>query len=278
KQQDEVIAIQDIFNNGGSHALCGVFDGHGVEGHRVAAFVKRRLPMEVSRRFADFESDPIQAFTRVFASTNAALRARRSGPIDIYMSGTTATVALISATQVLVANLGDSRAILIQRPTQLTELPGNSGADTTQITTDHTCECEPERARVEQSGARVDYQREPSRSLPTPSAHTIDGPLRIYNGSLPYPGLVVTRAFGDSSALRLGVISEPEVRCYTLNPARDVGLVLATDGVWDVLQNQHVAHIYSSHPGNMAKVSKLITKVSLKMQQRAQLADNTTVV
>ncbi|KAI8054099.1 hypothetical protein BDF22DRAFT_743072 [Syncephalis plumigaleata] len=46
-------------------------------------------------------------------------------------------------------------------------------------------------------------------------------PLRIFKGSLPYPGIVVSRSLGDDVAQRLGVLS--------------------TDGVWDGMSNQEVA-------------------------------------
>jgi len=37
--------------------LCGVFDGHGVEGHLVSGFLKEKIPMHFSRSFKKGVSD-----------------------------------------------------------------------------------------------------------------------------------------------------------------------------------------------------------------------------
>ena len=60
------------------------------------------------------------------------------------------------------------------------------------------------------------------------------GPLRLFNGTMPYPGIVVSRAFGDNVAARLGVSHLPDVLVRPWKPG-DRFLILASDGLWDVL-------------------------------------------
>ncbi|EPS71337.1 hypothetical protein M569_03422 [Genlisea aurea] len=68
------------------------------------------------------------------------------------------------------------------------------------------------------------------------------------------PGLAMARAFGDFCLKDFGLISMPEIsyRCLT---DKDEFVVLATDGVWDVLSNEEVVGIVSRcpHPSRAAE-------------------------
>lgn len=70
----------------------------------------------------------------------------------------------------------------------------------------------------------------------------------VYRVWLPHdnsPGLAMARAFGDFCLKNFGVISVPEVTHHRLTE-RDRFIVLATDGIWDVLSNEEVVGIVSS--------------------------------
>ena len=58
----------------------------------------------------------------------------------------------------------------------------------------------------------------------------------------------MSRSLGDAKAKKLGVISEPIIRTYPLIEVEGF-IILASDGVWDVLSNEEVADIV----GNMRK-------------------------
>ncbi|EOD21313.1 hypothetical protein EMIHUDRAFT_458399 [Emiliania huxleyi CCMP1516] len=53
--------------------------------------------------------------------------------------------------------------------------------------------------------------------------------------------LRVTRCIGDRRLRHLGLSSEPELRCCARAPT-DVGIVLASDGLWDVMDEARVLH------------------------------------
>jgi serine/threonine protein phosphatase PrpC len=53
---------------------------------------------------------------------------------------------------------------------------------------------------------------------------------------------MVTRALGDHELRRVGVIAEPEVSQSSLG-LDAVGLIVATDGLWDVVSNGEAAHL-----------------------------------
>lgn len=58
------------------------------------------------------------------------------------------------------------------------------------------------------------------------------GPYRVWKKDVSVPGLAASRSLCDKMASTLGVIPTPVVREYQLNPAQDLFLVAATDGLW----------------------------------------------
>lgn len=71
------------------------------------------------------------------------------------------------------------------------------------------------------------------------------GPLRVWLKNEDIPGLAMTRSFGDMMAARVGVNAIPEFTELELTP-NDKFIVLASDGVWEFLNNIDVARII--HP------------------------------
>ncbi|KAH7280453.1 hypothetical protein KP509_37G068300 [Ceratopteris richardii] len=140
-----------------------------------------------------------------------------------YRSESFSFVEYISwGTDLIIANLGDSRAVLAVRfEDSLIPL---------QLTVDLTPNLPREAERIRRRKGRIlALRKEPMVK-------------RVW---LPYentPGLAMTRAFGDFVVKDYGVISVPEVthRRITKN---DKFIVLATDGIWSVLSNEHVVRI-----------------------------------
>jgi len=76
-------------------------------------------------------------------------------------------------------------------------------------------------------------------------------------------GLAVSRAFGDlplKQPKQFGgpphvsnlVSAEPEITCFNLRPGKDELLILACDGIWDVMTNEEagtIAHIHFESRG-----------------------------
>lgn len=131
-------------------------------------------------------------------------------------SGTTAVCAFISNENVYIANCGDSRAVLCR-----------NGAPVFS-TQDHKPVLPGEKERIQNAGGSVMIQR--------------------VNGSL-----AVSRALGDydyKNVSELGqcqqlVSPEPEIFCKERH-AHDNFLVLACDGVWDVMSNEAVCSFISN--------------------------------
>ena len=109
--------------------------------------------------------------------------------------------------RLLVANLGDSRCVMVR--SDGTALP---------LSSDHKPNRPDERLRVQAAGGQV-----------------------IYAGCWRVQGdLAVSRAFGDAHLKAYGVSSTPELSELRLT-SRDAYLVLASDGLWDVVDEQQCA-------------------------------------
>jgi serine/threonine protein phosphatase PrpC len=66
--------------------------------------------------------------------------------------------------------------------------------------------------------------------------------MRVWLKNENLPGLAMSRSFGDSTACKVGVNAIPEIKVFDLTP-EDRVLVIASDGVWEFLENQQVANI-----------------------------------
>ncbi|KAI5084742.1 hypothetical protein GOP47_0000911 [Adiantum capillus-veneris] len=116
--------------------------------------------------------------------------------------GTTAVVAVLSPSQITLANCGDSRAVL------------SRGGIAIPLSKDHKPERADETSRIEAAGGRVIY----------------------WDGYRVAGLLALSRALGDRY-LKQYVISEPDVLCVP-RTNEDECLILASDGLWDVISNE----------------------------------------
>lgn len=242
----------------------------GSDGHKASNAAKIQLKNVLLSLKDDIASNPLQALKQAFALVNEELS--NDSTWDAYLSGTTAVVAIIVGELVHVAHVGDSRLVLISK---------HNSWEAKQITVyfrifksrDHTCENESEKARVLKAGGRVEALLKDG---------IFDGPLRIFKGSLPYPGyfkicnfrITVTRSLGDSAAQRIGVICEPEVTTLKLSK-EDKYLVLASDGLWDGLSIEETVKCIAECKDS-ADCALVLMKAGLEGLNCKQIDDNIT--
>ncbi|KAL6650306.1 hypothetical protein ACP70R_009231 [Stipagrostis hirtigluma subsp. patula] len=124
--------------------------------------------------------------------------------------GSTAVVALLVRDRLVVANCGDSRAVLCRGP---------AGAPPVPLSDDHKPDRPDELARIEALGGRVVYN----------------------NGARVRGILAMSRALGDRF-LRPEVISVPDIT-ITQRTLQDECLILASDGMWDAFANELACNV-----------------------------------
>ncbi|KAK7291685.1 hypothetical protein RIF29_07024 [Crotalaria pallida] len=245
--------------------FCGVFDGHGPWGHLIAKRVRKLVPilllcnwqenlaaksldldfkMEAGRNINGFQIWK-QSYLKTYAAVDLDLK-QHTG-VDSFQSGTTALTIIKQGEYLIIANLGDSRAVLATTSDNGTITP-------LQLSTDFKPNLPQEAERITQSKGRVlCLEDEP-------------GVYRVWRPNGNTPGLAISRAFGDYCLKDFGLISVPDVT-HTKLTTRDQFVILATDGVWDVISNQEAVKIVSSTP-HKEKAAQRLVKCAIREWKR----------
>jgi len=209
-----------------SISLYGVFDGHN--GSSCADFcVEKLVPLLKAQE--TFPTKPDIALIRAFEACDnefisAAIEAKP--PLD---SGTTAVIALVLwGRQLVIANAGDSRAVLVYK-----------NGRTEALSDDHKPNRPDEALRIKNLGGTIAFH----------------GVWRVSGV------LAVSRSLGDKS-MKPYVTATPDIRSWTLGPS-DRYLVLATDGVFDVLSNREIGTIANSTHGGAQELAEALVHTAL---------------
>ncbi|CAH9147010.1 unnamed protein product [Cuscuta epithymum] len=177
--------------------LFAIFDGH--MGHDVASYLQLHLFNNILKE-PNFWTDTESAIRRAYIKTDKDILEKS---VLLGRGGSTAVTAiLINGQKLVVANVGDSRAVISRR------------SSAKQLSVDH----EPikEKPVIESKGGFVS-------NLPG-DVPRVDGQL------------AVARAFGDKS-LKRHLSSEPDVTTELIDDDVDF-IILASDGLWKVMTNQ----------------------------------------
>eukprot|EP00554_Chaetoceros_debilis_P010934 CAMPEP_0194109230 /NCGR_PEP_ID=MMETSP0150-20130528/8761_1 /TAXON_ID=122233 /ORGANISM="Chaetoceros debilis, Strain MM31A-1" /LENGTH=1291 /DNA_ID=CAMNT_0038798141 /DNA_START=50 /DNA_END=3925 /DNA_ORIENTATION=+ len=224
-----------------NHQFYGVFDGHNgnlASKYASAAFYKRIVkPLsdvdDDIRHKRDWKSEVESEMGASFSELHmGVLEAMKMYPGEsMSKSGTTASILFVSEHAVIIASVGDSRAVLsFGGSYNETQKIGAS-----QLTVDHKASNKLERERVESLGGFV---------------AKVGGTHRV-NGTL-----VLTRSIGDAHLARYlsrtpHVISmtKDEVKKKCGHSADDnfpCFIILASDGLWDEMSNEEAVAMVES--------------------------------
>lgn len=217
RDMEDAVAIHPSFltkeNNQSSNLhYFGVYDGHGCS--HVATRCKDRLHLlvkeEIDKKVESLEWTKMmeQSFNRmdkevidwnhgtVGGNCRCELQAPESDAV-----GSTAVVAIMTPDKIIVANCGDSRAVLCRN------------GKAVPLSSDHKPDRPDELNRIQAAGGRVIY----------------------WEGARVLGVLAMSRAIGDNY-LKPYVSCEPEVTITDRSP-EDECLIIASDGLWDVVSN-----------------------------------------
>lgn len=197
---------------------------------------------------------------------------------------------LFNGTKVYCGNAGDSRAIKVAFPPELTsggsltrksKSPLNVSSsskepslDVVALNRDHKPELKDEAERIHKRGGRIDSFRDYYNN-----GEPI-GPQRVWLPNEEIPGLAMSRSMGDRVAHSVGCTAEPETWEFTLG-LQDKYLVIASDGVWEFLSNEDVAAIvYPFYEQNApeAAANALVKAAFKRWKQEEEVIDDITVV
>ena len=271
ENQDVVVWSGDCDCSGGEAAVGFVLDGHGQYGKLVAdsisGWLESNVAAAVEARSPRTHAEWDDCLRQLFADCNEALKTAAGVGFRNKMSGATATVVVAQGGELHVAHAGDSRAILCAP---------NKSAAAERLTQDHRPELASERERIEAAGGVVGPAQPVSEGSPAPLRVWLGpGKLKEMGFIKPTPGLMLTRSIGDEVSKAAGCCSEPDVAHVA---AKGV-LVVASDGVWDVLSDDRVAELVHANQALSAEqVAQAIRDEALEGWEEKSLADNVGIL
>lgn len=221
---------------------------------------------------ADEERLLTEAFRDMYRWADEALLAHCARHTQHYATCTSVTV-LIVGDLLVVGHLGDSRIILAKEEEgRAGELSGE------QLTMDHKPDLDGERRRIEQCGGLVVRLRNHGNK---PFIRGGDFMMRKGLGEQPMQ-LQYSRAFGAKDLKVFGMSSQPDVRVIRMghSPYKSVrSLVLASDGLWDVISTQEAVRIFQEAAAKSEHPAEALVTAALREQAKAGgRADNITAV
>lgn len=230
---DRVIDGMSHCLNGLTSHFFGVYDGHG--GSQAANYCRERIHLALAEEIGIIKNNLTdestkatrqgqweKTFTSCFLKVDDEIggkagRSVNAGDGDASevtfeavtpeTVGSTAVVALVCSSHIIVANCGDSRAVLCR------------GKEPMALSVDHKPNREDEYARIEASGGKVIQ----------------------WNGHRVFGVLAMSRSIGDRY-LKPWIIPEPEIM-FIPRARDDECLILASDGLWDVMTNEEACEV-----------------------------------
>eukprot|EP00331_Platyophrya_macrostoma_P000435 CAMPEP_0176405332 /NCGR_PEP_ID=MMETSP0127-20121128/277_1 /TAXON_ID=938130 /ORGANISM="Platyophrya macrostoma, Strain WH" /LENGTH=297 /DNA_ID=CAMNT_0017784375 /DNA_START=57 /DNA_END=950 /DNA_ORIENTATION=- len=228
-------------------ALLGVFDGHN--GYLVAKYCGAHISDTLVSTPAFHAKDYPTAFTEAFRQLDASIF---ESPELKHEGGCTAVTALVAQRRIICANIGDSRAVLCR------------GGMAVPLSSDHKPTIPSEVARIEAAGYSVQNNR--------------------VSGTLALSRAVGDFEFKDQAHLpwdQQAITACPDVTVTDIQD-NDEFIVLACDGVWDVISNQDccdfIRQALRDHQGDVGLVCEQLLDRCIAPTAPGLGCDNMTVV
>lgn len=255
KNQDALIMTDDAATN--TLILC-VLDGHGEHGDGVSISFRDHLANEMISH-PSWATDVKKASAEAIAKIEQSVI--RNFRVDTEFSGTTLSMAIIRGNRITGVNIGDSRVIIGKT------VDGNLVAE--ELTHDHKPDTPGEKERILSAGGRV---------FAVEYDDGIDGPPRVWLGHMDVPGLAMSRSLGDTVAHSAGVISDPAFTERELDPNTDNFIVVATDGLWEFVENNETVEMVAASGSPTESVEVLVKEANSRWMQEEQVIDDTTII
>lgn len=220
--EDRLVVVDPLLSeHGRTWAFFAVYDGHG--GAQASEHCSRELHKHLLKelRAKDLSDEAIaDSLIRCFKVMDEQLLR-----LGAHEWGTTATVALAqragSSVRLHVANVGDSRALAI-----------DGGRRPVRLSQDHRPSDDGEAIRISREGGFVRMAR-------------VGGVL------------AVSRALGDHAYKNAGVSWRPSISSRDVS--HDLGFVIASDGLWDYMQDGEVRDALTADSRDPEISARLVT-------------------
>ena len=218
------------FPNNEEKALFAIFDGHG--GSTISEFLCQNF---ISFFMKQYQKNEVKNYEKIFQKTFSSLNDEIKKIPNSYKMGSTATIILLtketdqilgSQKVIYCANIGDTNCELFSK------------SNCKRISYEHRCNDPVEENRIKKGNGS------------------------IINGRV--GGIIsVTRAFGDFQCKDFGLICEPYINKVNVNFNEKNFLILATDGIWDFVNEEDIYFITMNNTDSMVICRDVVDKAKV---------------
>ena len=281
--QDSYIIQRDI-NYIKNFNIFAIFDGHGFNGNIISEYLKENLINKIGQHpqiktlknleyiYSLFIKDNYKIIREIFFELDNELL-NNEKLIDINLSGSTCILLIQIGDNIISANIGDSKAILVYEDINVSNCADEYNKyKSIKLSRDCTPYIETEKMRIIMNGGNVIQLKN--------SINQENGPLRIYLKGDNIPGLSITRSFGDRIGKKIGMISNPVINEYTLNKSVKF-IIIASSGVWNFIKEKEILNFGIKYylindPDNFCNI--IANKASELWKQNTGNIDDITII
>lgn len=243
--------------------MYGVFDGHG--GKDASKLVSQLLPNIIKDQLQNAiitRRDQVKiAISQSFQKMQHFMQSNYSKKFQ--KQGTTAVIILRIKNTIYCANTGDSRGVLCS-------LVGSDGqSEVADLSRDHKPNLPDEHTRIVKQGGFVN----------PPSAQEIP---RVWDITGKKIALATSRSLGDLESLTTSgeylVSPFPEITVNTLKKNEKGFIILACDGVWDVIESPQACRVVKQELKKKTKNAMDACKAIVHLAYNKGSTDNITAM
>jgi len=223
EKMEDFHSIKEKLNLNPEISYFSIFDGHN--GDKPAIYCKNNLDKIIIKTLKENNYEIEKSLIESYIKIDDLISKEEFNE----ESGTTSTTLLIykklndNRKYYACANVGDSQCYLIKKDSVV------------KISKDHKCNDKEEVDRIKKCGGMV------------------------FNGRV-FGTLMLTRSIGDKEMKNYGVSSIPFVNHGVIDQINDLFFVIASDGVWDVLNQNDIFHICSQFQYSQDICNEIVKK------------------
>jgi serine/threonine protein phosphatase PrpC len=275
------MAINKIFKYS-NYSSFGVFDGHGINGHKISKFIKQYFIKFFTNKNnfnsnisninnnIEIKDNIIPSEEKIYTklkNTNyfkkiciqSEDQLKKTKKYDTNLSGCTGIILIHIMDKLLCYNIGDSRALYITESNNFH-----------QISIDHKPDLPYEKKRILSMNGRI--ERLPNTKI---------GPFRVWLKNEDFPGLAMSRSFGDFYAEDVGVICEPDFFEFDIINEKIKAVVIGSDGLFEFMENEKIKNIilkFINKNDAVGCCKKLVEEAHKSWTIDSKICDDITVI
>ncbi|KAL4449949.1 hypothetical protein ABPG74_015068 [Tetrahymena malaccensis] len=238
--------------------LISVFMGHGAYGHKISNLSCRLLFKHFFREQL-IKLQPQIGFKRLFMNVDKYISQHIAyfdleQKFNCMLSGASCTLVLIQQNKIFVAYVGNIQAVIFRQQFCYKSQKQNQ----IQMSGFHIPANQYEKERIQKNTGEIRQWKN----------DFID---RVFVRGRTFPGIEVTRCFGNDIAKMIGVTNEPDIYYHEISKQNDAFLLVTTPNFFDYISYEEVYQILNSFNQKTVKKAQELLQKRIKNLHSQQI-------